>query len=295
MSRKALVILSGGQDSTTCLGWALANYEEVGCVTFDYGQKHVREIVAAEDVVKYFRKHTGKPIPHEVVYFLPGVLAGTSPLTNPAEALETYADHDSMAVIIGDRVEKTFVPMRNSLFLVVAANRAVVGDYDVLVTGVCQSDNANYPDCTASFIKYMRDTINTGLGNTLSPDGDAKGYPLEIETPLMDMTKPETVRLALSLPNTYGALAFSHTAYDGTYPPTSKDHASVLRAHGFEQADRPDPLVLRAVWEGLMPLPATANYSESHVAAFTHAMCADWGQPRDYRTGEGCPVQHHAV
>lgn len=265
---KALVILSGGQDSTTCLGWALSKYDSVGCITFNYGQRHHRELEAAARVVRHFEDYYGKVIPHEIMDLPQGILMGTSPLTNPGEILETYTDHDTMAGIIGDRVEKTFVPMRNSLFLVLAANRAVVDGYDALVTGVCEADNANYPDCTATFITRMQRAIATSLGNM-----DA----LAIHCPLISTSKADSVRLALELPYTYAALAYSHTAYDGAYPPTGKDHASVLRAHGFEQADRPDPLVLRAVYEGLMPVPTTANYSESNVVGFTDTMRDDWG------------------
>ncbi len=265
---KALVVLSGGADSTICLGWALARYDEVGCVTFNYGQRHAIELEAAARVVVHFERYYGRTIPHEVVDLGAGILGGTSPLTDKAAPLETYDNHDTMEAIIGDRVEKTFVPMRNALFLVVAANRAVVGGYDTLVTGVCQSDNANYPDCTEKFIDRMEMAIQTGLAKELI-----------IRTPLMHMGKADSVRLALSLPTTYAALAFSHTAYDGQYPPTGKDHASVLRAHGFEQAGKPDPLVLRAVWEGKMKLPSTENYSERLVTAFTHQMFKDWGKP----------------
>jgi 7-cyano-7-deazaguanine synthase len=251
---KALVIFSGGQDSTTCLGWALANFREVFCLTFDYGQRHAAEVEAARQVIEFFREKTGKLIRHEIVRDLGHVLESVSPLTS-SEELETYDDHSSMEAIIGDRVEKTFVPMRNTLFLTIAANRAVAMGCGRLVTGVCQADNANYPDCTMPFIVAMEHAINTSLGlvGTLG---------LAISTPLMFQSKAETVRLAQKMPHTYDALAFSHTAYDGKYPPTGKDHASILRAHGFEQAGVPDPLVVRAWREGLMELPDTDNYVE---------------------------------
>lgn len=270
--KRALVVFSGGQDSTTCLGWALANYDDVACVSFDYGQKHVRELRAAREVVAYFRGATDREIPHEIIGFPGGTLAGTSPLTNPVHELETYTDHNEMEKIIGDRVEKTFVPMRNAFFLMVAANRAVVGGYGHLVTGVCQADNANYPDCRKSFVLGMDVAINLALGTE-------HAMVVEIQTPLMDLSKADSVRLALSLPHTYAALAFSHTAYDGHYPPTGKDHASILRAHGFEQADRPDPLVLRAVWEGLMDPPDTPNYRPELLNGFTHSLFEAWGKP----------------
>lgn len=248
---KALVVLSGGQDSTTCLAWALAQGWEVSAVTFDYGQRHAIELQAAVQVAEL----AGIKERHEVVK-VGEILAGTSPLTNKAEALETYKDYASMDAIIGDRVEKTFVPMRNALFLTLAANRAVVAGATFLVTGVCEADNANYPDCRKSFINAQEWTINEALGlNEKMPSPDA----IRIQTPLIAMTKAESIHLLAKLGKLWW-LAFSHTAYDGTYPPVSKDHASVLRAEGFVQADLPDPLVLRAHMEGLMPLPDTNNY-----------------------------------
>jgi 7-cyano-7-deazaguanine synthase len=266
MTSKALVVLSGGQDSTTCLGVALASYDEVQCVTFDYGQRHAREIQAAKDVVAHFERHYERTIPHEVVA-IPDMLKGTSPLVAGGEQLETYEDHDSMAATIGDRVEKTFVPMRNTLFLTIAANRAVVAGIDTLVTGVCQEDNANYPDCRATFVRALEMAFCESLG--YAPE-------IDINTPLMHLSKADTVRLALDTAYTYSALAWSHTAYDGQYPPVGKDHASLLRAHGFLMATMPDPLVLRAHYEGLMELPDTGNYSETLVASFTNAMCDQW-------------------
>lgn len=268
----AMVVFSGGQDSTTCLGWALDTFSRVECVTFNYGQKHAIELEAAKNVISFFERRRGHAIFHEIVNIGP-IFAGMSPLTNPSKQLETYANHRSMADTIGDRVEKTFVPMRNAVFLMLAANRAAVAGCGNLVTGVCQADNANYPDCRQVFVSSADDTINAALGteDTYSAAGQYLG--MTIQTPLMDRTKAETIQLALETPHTYEALKWSHTAYDGVYPPTGKDHASVLRAYGFEQANVPDPLVLRAWAEGLMELPSTPNYEGAQE------FMAEWVEP----------------
>lgn len=264
--KHAMVILSGGQDSTTCLGWALDNYERVSCVTFDYEQRHHAEILAACMVVEFFERKLNRQIAHEIIDIGNNVFAGSSPLTNPNEQLEQYKNHAQMESVIGDRIEKTFVPMRNAVFLMLAANRAVVAECSALIMGVCEGDNANYPDCREVFIKSADETINLALGKQT----------LRVIAPLMYLTKGQTVKLALSLPHTYDALAFSHTSYDGMFPP-GNDHASVLRAHGFEKVGMPDPLILRAHYAGFLDeLPQTPNYNEDLASSQTNLMKADW-------------------
>ena len=248
IDKAALVVLSGGQDSTTCLFFARQYFNEVHAVTFDYGQRHSRELMAASDVAKIAGCAS-----HEIIDLGSSVLKGMSPLTNANEELETYKDYKSMSAVIGDRVEKTFVPMRNALFLTLAANRAVCLGIDHVFTGVCQADNANYPDCRQSFIIAQQRAIREALGMSSK---------FTIHTPLMNMSKAESIKLVMSMDTAYTALAWTHTAYDGKYPPTGKDHASLLRAQGFLEAGVPDPLVLRAVFDGARELPKTPNYSD---------------------------------
>jgi 7-cyano-7-deazaguanine synthase len=243
--RNALVVLSGGQDSTTCLHWALKVYGNVEAITFDYGQKHRIEIDAAIRVAAMAN------VKHRIVVIPREMLLSLSPLTNPESELEEYANATEMDAVIGNRIEKTFVPMRNSLFLTIAANHAVANGIDTIITGICEADNANYPDCREEFRVKLQDAINCSLGSTS----------ITIVAPLMCMSKADTCRMAWELgPASWSSLAYTHTSYDGIYPPTGKNHSNVLRAHGFEVAGLPDPLVLRAVKEGLMDLPDTANY-----------------------------------
>lgn len=246
---KALVVLSGGQDSTTCLFWAKHNFDRVHALTFDYGQRHRIEIQAAIKVAEMAKVDW-----HEIVK-VPNCLQSTSPLTSENE-LERYQDFEQMSHTIGERVELTFVPMRNTLFLTIAANRAVALDCKNIITGVCQEDNANYPDCRENFIHNMQLAINYSLGTESWENG------IKIITPLIRRSKAASIRLAQQLPGCMEALAYSHTSYDGKYPPTDMNHANVLRAQGFLEADVPDPLVIRAWKEGLMNLPDTQNYNE---------------------------------
>lgn len=265
-SNAALVVLSGGQDSTTCLVWAKKYFDEVHAVTFDYNQRHAREIQAARDVAKLVGVAS-----HSIVE-LGSILMGRSPLTNPDQPLEQYSDFKSMDRIIGNRIELTFVPMRNALFLTLAANRAVCLDIAHLVTGVCQADNANYPDCRGSFIAAMQLAIQEALGLPA---------PFNIHVPLLELPKEESITLMWNLGG-FELLAFTHTAYDGQYPPVGNDHATLLRAHGFEQACMPDPLVVRAWEEGWMPLPTTANYTNQKqvegIIARVNALKAELNQ-----------------
>lgn len=245
MTSKALVVLSGGQDSTLCLHWALQQgFDEVSAVAFNYGQKHAIEL----DMAKHQCAATGVPL--EVVDLGP-ILKGTSPLVNPDMLLEQYEDGN-----LPGGLEKTFVAMRNQLFLTVAANRAYVLGATNLITGVCQADSGGYPDCRRTFIDALESAIN--LGTFTGEPGTIP--PLKIHTPLMYLTKAESIKMAMRIPGAYAAWAYSHTSYDGAYPPVGFDHATVLRAQGFEEAGVPDPLVLRAAVSALMDLPETANY-----------------------------------
>ena len=250
---KCLVVLSGGQDSTTCLFWAIKRFGAgaVSAVTFDYGQRHKREILSARMIAN----RVG--IEHEIITLGDDILKGTSPLVNSEEELEKYADHQSLP----GGLEKTFVPMRNQLFLTIAANRAYVLGCNTLVTGVSNEDFGGYPDCRPDFIEAF---IRASSIGTFTEDS------LRVLTPLMDLDKEATVHLAVKLGfGCYEALGLSHTSYDGQYPPQTKDHATLLRAKGFELAGVPDPLILRAYEEARLNVyPDTKNHLGS--AIFPH-------------------------
>lgn len=233
--RKAIIVLSGGQDSTTCLFWAKQKFDELHAITFDYGQRHKVEIEAAKKVAELAGCAS-----HEIVP-VPECLVSASPLTSDNE-LETYANDKEMEKIIGGRRELTFVPMRNALFLTIAANRAEAVGAQSIVTGVCEMDTANYDDCRKTFLMATELYINSALGH------DHRGTPwIKIEAPLIDLDKAQSIHLAENLPGCWEALAYSHTCYAGEVPPCGKCHSCVLRAQGFALAERADPLLERTL------------------------------------------------
>jgi 7-cyano-7-deazaguanine synthase len=253
---KSVVVFSGGQDSTTCLAAAIdeaGGARDVLALSINYGQRHTIELEAAASIASFYG------VQHETVNIGP-ILLGTSPLTDPTAELETYSSAAEMDKIIGNRREATFVPMRNALFLTIAANRAAVHGAQFIWTGVCEMDNANYDDCRSEFIKRVGDMITYSNG----ADHRDEVQRIHMRAPLMFRSKAETIRYALGLPGCYMAYAYSHTAYSGEFPPRTQDHATVLRASGFADAGIPDPMIVRGAYEyESFELPVTGNYDSA--------------------------------
>lgn len=233
MNNNALVILSGGQDSTTVLFLALMTYDTVHALTVDYGQRHAVEINAASQVWERARKaYPDTAGRHEILSLPPNILESTSPLTDPNVPLAFYA---SVADLPGG-IEKTFVPMRNTLLLTLAVNRALALGADNVLTGLCEEDYGGYPDCRNKYLKAMQaatDASTEGVGQ------------VHFFAPLMHLTKKQTVKLARRLPHCWPALALSHTCYAGEGRPCGVCHACLLRARGFAEARLLDPLLER--------------------------------------------------
>ncbi len=227
MYERAIVVLSGGQDSTTCLYWAKQNYNEVHAVTFHYGQRHAIEVEAAMIIARMADVKS-----HEVIA-IKALLKGLSPLVNPSVEVGTYK---STADLPGG-VEPTFIPARNPLFLTIAANRAALLDAQVLVTGVCEIDYGGYFDCRSNFLQAMEKMLSEALYG--------EPHSFKIMAPLLHRTKAESVALAKSLPGCLDAMAYSHTCYQGSFPPCRTCHACLLRQKGFDEAGIPDPLITR--------------------------------------------------
>lgn len=235
---RALVVLSGGQDSSTCLALAIADkakgfYEEVHAITFDYGQRHSAEIASAREMMLLL----GVDLASWELIEMPAILVGTSPLVNHRAEVESYKD----AASLPGGLEKTFVPMRNALFLTIAANRAAAlaqgHDVDV-ITGVSQEDYGGYPDCREAFIEAQASAIREALA-------DPSFGRVEIRTPLLHESKCETVELAERTPLGRTLNGLSHTCYNGAVPPCGTCHACLLRAKGYAEAGVVDPLLER--------------------------------------------------
>ena len=177
----ALVLYSGGQDSATCLAWALAEFDQVETVGFDYGQRHRVEL----DCRGTFRAALMDRFPDWASRLGDDHLLDASVLRQ----LGTSALTDDMAIeISGAGLPNTFVPGRNLLFLTLAGALAYRRGLRVLVGGMCETDYSGYPDCRDNTMKAQQEALSLGLDRSLT-----------IETPLMWMTKAETFALARTL------------------------------------------------------------------------------------------------
>lgn len=166
MTRKAVIVFSGGQDSTTCLIHALPMYDEIHCITFDYGQRHRAEI----EVAQQLSRQLGVKV-HKVL--------DTSLLSELAISSLTR-DHIPIARSTVGGVPDTFVPGRNILFLTLASIYAYQVGAEAVITGVCETESSGYPDCGDEFVKVLTSAINLGMD-----------YKIRIETPLMRLNKAE--------------------------------------------------------------------------------------------------------
>lgn len=220
---KALVVLSGGQDSTTCLYWAIDRFgvDHIDSVTFDYGQRHKIELECAARIAA-FAGVSNRVLPIDTFAAL-----GGDALTDSAIDVRACDDSDS-------GLPNTFVPGRNLVFLTFAAAYAYRLGAGNLVTGVAQTDYSGYPDCRESTITSLQQTLRLGLE-----------LDVVIHAPLMHLSKRETVELARDL-GALPAMALTHTCYNGRRPPCGACPACELRARGFAEAGIDDPLLASA-------------------------------------------------
>ncbi len=223
----ALVLFSGGQNSTTCLAWALDRYEHVETIGFDYGQKHQIELDVRPRILEAIRSGFPKWASKLGTDFIVDIAA-------LGQLSETSLTRDVAITLQANGLPNTFVPGRNLLFLTFAAATAYRRGAKHLVAGVCETDYSGYPDCRDDTMKAMQLALNLGMDTRFV-----------VHTPLMWIDKAETWRLARSL----GGSAFidlvreeTHTCYNG-----DRDHqhdwgrgcgtcpACELRAKGYSR------------------------------------------------------------
>jgi 7-cyano-7-deazaguanine synthase len=188
---KALVIFSGGLDSTTCLGWAKNRYEEVEAISFIYGQKNEIEIEQAKKIVEKLNvKHTVI----DVSFFSQIV---DSALTSNGDVNKEHSRIKELP--------SSFVPNRNAFFITLSHAYAQKIGAEKIITGVCQTDYSGYPDCRDVFIKLINVSLNIGSQSEI-----------EIITPMMWLTKKETWELAEKENVIDLVKELSHTCYEGS-------------------------------------------------------------------------------
>jgi 7-cyano-7-deazaguanine synthase len=221
----ALVLFSGGQDSTTCLAWALARYATVETIGFDYGQRHAVELQLRPSLLAKMRQLSSEwnerlGMDHVIDLSLLGALSDTALTRETAIAMQS------------DGLPNTFVPGRNLLFMTVAACVAYRRGLTVLVGGMCETDFSGYPDCRNDTMESLQTTLNRGMASDFV-----------IETPLMRIDKAQTWQLAQQLGGT--ALvelirSETHTCYLGQRDQLhewgygcGRCPACILRAQGY--------------------------------------------------------------
>lgn len=208
---KAVVVFSGGQDSTTCLHWALKEYEEVLAVSFNYGQRHKLELECAQDICKELG------VEHHIL--------DMSLLNQLAPNSLTRVDIEVPKEAEDGEVPNSFVDGRNLLFLTFVAIFAKQRGIKDIITGVSQSDFSGYPDCRDVFIKSLNTTLNLSME-----------YGFNIITPLMWIDKADTWKLAYDLGVLKDIREKTLTCYNGVIGDGCGEcPACHLRTGGYEE------------------------------------------------------------
>jgi len=215
---KALVLLSGGMDSMVCLYMAKQENEEVEAVTFDYGQRHSRELYSAKAIAKESKT------PLKVLYFDFRQIGGSALTDNKLKLplRKTYEE------IVKGSQPISYVPNRNMILLAIAAAVAEAKDIHKIYYGANAVDFSGYWDCTPEFIQKINELFKT------NPFG------ITIKAPLINMTKKEIINKGFEL---NAPFELSWSCYLGKDKPCGVCDSCVLRAHGFKEAKKVDPLI----------------------------------------------------
>lgn len=190
--QRAVVVFSGGQDSTTCLGWAKQQFGKVVALSFNYGQKHSVELEQATKIAKLM----------DVEHYVMDVALLNQLAPNALTRTDIEVVHKDK--VVDGEEPNTVVRGRNGLFLWLASIYASTHGYENVVTGVCETDFSGYIDCRDQFIKSLNVAINLGLDDKIT-----------IHTPLMFLNKVETWELAKEVGCLDVVIKESHTCYNG--------------------------------------------------------------------------------
>lgn len=228
-AKKAVVLLSGGMDSATCLVWAKAQGYALYAISFDYGQHHAVELGYARALAK-----TWGAVQHEVLV-LPFAQKEASSLTGQSKVVEDHAGHEA-ALSDAGYIPNTYVPCRNMIFLSLAFGWAESLAADAVVIGCSAIDYSNYPDCRPEFLTAFEQMAALG-----SSQGTL-GKPIELVAPLLHLSKAETIQLGLQHGLDYATTVTCYRA-DDQGRACGRCDACVLRKKGFIEAGVEDVTV----------------------------------------------------
>ena len=221
--KRAVILLSGGLDSTTCLAIAREQGFDLFALTVNYGQRHIFELQSAKNVALSLDVQNHSVLDIDLAQF------GGSALTDDIEVPKDRVESEM------SDIPATYVPARNTVLLSVALARAeTLESFDIFI-GVNALDYSGYPDCRPEYIESFERTAN------LATKAGVTGKNFHIHTPLINMTKAEIIKSGTKLGVDYG-LTFSCYDPQGTGAPCGHCDACILRLKGFKEAGIPDPL-----------------------------------------------------
>ncbi len=222
MTKKAVVLCSGGLDSTTCLAVAQSQGYDIYALSFDYGQRNKAELNAVTCQAQQFnaKQHMIQPLNLRTM--------GQSALTDDSIDVPDYSDDNE--------IPATYVPARNTMFLSIALGWAEVLDADAIFIGVSHVDFSGYPDCRPEYIQAFQTMAN------LATKRGVEGNPIEIITPIINLSKADTITLGVSLGVDYSQTVTCYSATENGEA-CGRCDSCVLRKQGFEQAQISDPTV----------------------------------------------------
>ena len=227
--QNAIVLLSGGLDSVTCLYWAKANYANVTAVSFNYGQRHNSELNAAKKIAATAQ------VNHRIIDIDLAQLGGSA-LTDASLVVPDAKQTDFSDNQHNDSIPITYVPARNTIFLSYALALAEVTQSNAIVIGVNAVDYSGYPDCRPEYIEAFEKMAN------LATKAGVMGNHLHIATPLLHLSKAEIIKLGVSLGVDY-ALTVSCYRADSEGRACGHCDSCYLRQQGFLQAEIDDPTI----------------------------------------------------